>query len=242
MSGCKHILLKTPSLRYFGSYIAERAQKLTYSRERTRQGAAMNPKPQKRRSKEENRIRLMQAGAHAIATQGLGGARIADIAADAGVATGTFYLYFADKEELLAEILREGARIAIDMLAAAAPEEKELDDLERNRRAMGRLVDFAQGNSDMFRLMFSRMGGENPQQRQLVNMVADIRIQQLCDGQKTGRFLRHVDPQTTAIGEIGFFFHLIDWWLANPGMASREQVIDTLVKVRMFGVEARNQP
>lgn len=202
----------------------------------------MTAKMQKRRSKEENRLRLMAAGAHAFATDGIGGARIADIAAEAGVATGTFYLYFGDKEQMLAEILKEGTQAAIDMLTASEGDEAGLGHVERNRRAMGRLVDFAQGNSDLFRLLFARVSAVNPLQRQLIEMVAEMRSRQLREGRESGRFLAHVDPVTTAIGEIGFFYHLIDWWLANPDKVSREQVIETLVRIRMFGVEAHGRP
>lgn len=202
----------------------------------------MKDQPKKRRSKEENRQRLMTAGAHAFAALGVNGARIADIANDADVATGTFYLYFDDKEQMFADIMREGTISAIEILSASSSADTEMDDVERNRQAMARLVDYAHGNQDLFRLLFSRVGGENPLQRQLIEMVAELRTEQLREGKKTGRFRAGIDPLTTAIGEAGFFYHLIDWWLSNPEKADREQVIETLVQVRMFGVEARNRP
>jgi AcrR family transcriptional regulator len=52
------------------------------------------------------RERILEAGKRVIFRRGFHGARVSDITSEAGVAHGTFYLYFRTKEEFLLELLR----------------------------------------------------------------------------------------------------------------------------------------
>src|SRR5215471_4411315 len=70
------------------------------------------PRPPRRgsaaeRSRAQTRARLLEAGRALFAERGLHGLTTHDVAARAGVATGTFYLHFADKRELLRVIAAE---------------------------------------------------------------------------------------------------------------------------------------
>ena len=57
------------------------------------------------RSRADTRRRLVEAGTDLFARDGLHGVTSARIARAAGVATGTFYLHFKDKEALFREIV-----------------------------------------------------------------------------------------------------------------------------------------
>jgi TetR/AcrR family transcriptional regulator len=59
---------------------------------------------------EERRLRLLSAARKVFAEKGLAGASTRDIARAAGVSEGLLYRYFASKEELHAEVLRDIAR------------------------------------------------------------------------------------------------------------------------------------
>ncbi len=52
---------------------------------------------------EETRARLLAAAGRVLAEQGFGGARVGDIAREAGLTTGAIYAHFRSKAELLAE-------------------------------------------------------------------------------------------------------------------------------------------
>ena len=60
----------------------------------------------RRRSQEATRNALIEAAAGLFAAHGSAGTRTADIARAAGVAVGTVYLHFKDKDALLKEVLR----------------------------------------------------------------------------------------------------------------------------------------
>jgi AcrR family transcriptional regulator len=67
----------------------------------------VTPRGPRSRKGARTRARLVEAGKQVFAAQGLVDARIADIAAAAGVSYGTFYTYFDSKEELFREVAAE---------------------------------------------------------------------------------------------------------------------------------------
>ncbi len=54
---------------------------------------------------QDTRSRLIEAGKRVIFRKGFHGARVSDITSEAGLAHGTFYIYFKSKEEFLLELL-----------------------------------------------------------------------------------------------------------------------------------------
>ena len=61
----------------------------------------------RRRAPDERPQQIVVAALAEIGEQGLAGARLDDIARRAGIAKGTIYLYFANKEELFREVVRQ---------------------------------------------------------------------------------------------------------------------------------------
>jgi len=67
----------------------------------------------------QTRERLLRAAADVFADRGYDGARVADIAAAAGVSNGAMYAHFASKAELLTGALRaHGQRLLADLFEA----------------------------------------------------------------------------------------------------------------------------
>ncbi len=64
-----------------------------------------------RRMKDSRHGLIMEAALKVFAEQGLVGAGIADIARTANISTGTFYLYFQNKEDLVIQLLDESVRV-----------------------------------------------------------------------------------------------------------------------------------
>jgi AcrR family transcriptional regulator len=110
--------------------------------------AAGEPRSLRERVREATREALLEAAEQTFAEQGIEGARIEDIAARAGIAVGTFYNYFQDRDDLLralAGVRRETLMERLDAAAAAArggPWQAQLlgflrallEHLERHRR------------------------------------------------------------------------------------------------------------
>ncbi|OLF73905.1 hypothetical protein AWH62_07035 [Maricaulis sp. W15] len=191
----------------------------------------------KRRSdqKDETRAKLITAGSVVFAAKGIEGARIGDIAREAGVAMGTLYTHFPDKEALFAEVMRAGKETILAGLAIAqqTPGSREVKD----RAAMEGVVAFASLYGALFRLLLSRGAGTDPMQREVVDAIAQLRVTELEAGQRDGWARKDLDPQAAARCEVGAVFHLLDWWLDDPARMRDEQVVEQLCLIRRFGVE-----
>lgn len=191
----------------------------------------------KRRSeqKDETRARLVSAGAAVFARKGLDGTRISDIAREAGVAMGTLYTHFPDKDALFVEVMRAGKETVLAGLAMT--QAMEGTRTEKDRAAMAGVVAFAGLHGPLFRLLLSRGAGDDPIQREVVDAIAGLRITELKQGQKDGWARKDLDPEAAARCEVGAVFHLLDWWLDDPSRMSDEALIEQLCLIRRFGVE-----
>ncbi|MCP3925306.1 MAG: TetR/AcrR family transcriptional regulator [Desulfobacterales bacterium] len=83
--------------------------------------------------KEEKRAEILDAAIRTFAKKGTGGAKIEDIAKEAGVGKGTVYLYFKNKEEILQHILMQkapaGKEVAHKILMSSKKPEEKLKEL-----------------------------------------------------------------------------------------------------------------
>ena len=87
-----------------------------------RPAAASRPAPRPLRTRgRETRDRLLDAGATVFAERGFHAARVDDIVNLAATSHGTFYLYFANKEELFRALADQVAEQLADLAAALPP-------------------------------------------------------------------------------------------------------------------------
>ena len=84
------------------------------------------------KSKEEKRNRILAAAIHVFAKKGFFHAKISEIAKEAGVADGTIYLYFKNKDHLLIAVFEEKMDEIIKDITAAVD---EVDDVRLRHRA-----------------------------------------------------------------------------------------------------------
>lgn len=69
---------------------------------------------------QDNRTRILQAARALVSEGGWQEAQISNVAATAGIATGTVYRYFPSKAELFAEVLSRVSQREVDVLADIA--------------------------------------------------------------------------------------------------------------------------
>ncbi|MFD0486122.1 TetR/AcrR family transcriptional regulator [Saccharopolyspora spinosporotrichia] len=73
-------------------------------------------------SRQETRARLLESAAELFAERGVNGASVEQIAERAGYSRGAFYGNFADKHELVVELLRQRTLRELDEVTAIARE------------------------------------------------------------------------------------------------------------------------
>ncbi|MES3034280.1 MAG: TetR/AcrR family transcriptional regulator [Gemmatimonadota bacterium] len=87
--------------------------------------------PRARRPAEEREAQIIDAAFTAFAATGLDETRLEDIARLAGVAKGTIYLYFPNKEALFREMIRRTVVVRLDALESAPHDPDPLRDFDR---------------------------------------------------------------------------------------------------------------
>jgi len=180
--------------------------------------------------KAETRKRLIDAGTKAFAKLGYHGMKIAAVTRDAGIANGTFYLHFKDKQELFLEILRS----AVGKLAAGMFAVHGYGDGAHNaeREEISVVFDFAEQNRDLMRIALNTDSSELLKGVDIFEPIVELRIKQIKKGIESGNVNRSINPLIAARAEIGMMLSVILWWLDNKDKASRSDLIETLTLLR----------
>lgn len=185
------------------------------------------------RSRRDTRRRLMAAAADVFAESGFTAATTSAIAARAGVAVGTLYLHFGDKEG----IARAVALDTFDELRARlrAAVERTHASVEAAARAHAEaLVDFVADPSTRGRLLFAN---DAPGVRNdLFDAMAAAQEAHLRERRRDGYFRADIDPAAAAQALVGMQSRLLMWWLEHPRRAARRTIVDTLAKLRLSGI------
>lgn len=204
--------------------------------------------PSKEAVVQEFRIRSIQEAAmRVIARKGMSAATMADIANEAGIAKGTIYLYFRDRDALVTKTFET----AIGELHARIDEALAIDRPihEKIRAMMSAQIRYFNDNAEFFRLYMSlRMPEGNaaqqrrqkrqcaPQYLARVNAFADI----LKRGMSRGE-VRKADPRRLALflieGSIAITFERLHEDAPPP----EEQDIDLIVSTILDGIFIRKQ-
>lgn len=160
----------------------------------------------------QKRADILRAARAVFAEQGFVGARIVDIAARAGVATGTVYLYFESKEALVAALVGDLlARLTSELCAVLDRPTSVAPVTETIRTAIAFLLN----ERDLLRLQRLDLGLKAlapyrplPGYRQLWQELATRLAARMAQGQ-----IRRYDPATLAAMLIGTVE-----WVAEIGL------------------------
>ncbi len=202
-----------------------RTRKRTPRRVRTNGGAA-------ERARASTRARLRASGQKLLAERGLHAVTSHDIADAAGVAAGTFYLHFRDKEELFRELVFEAVAELEQRLETAVHPLRERAEAAARARAEV-LLAFAEQHGELVRLAFGR-GAEAASvgADALDQLVA--RFERELVAQRKMRAGLH--PAVTAQAIVGMWARVVTWWAEAPGRAPRAAVLQTLVDLQLSGI------
>lgn len=194
-------------------------------------------------AQEERRRAIIEAAERLFAEGRFDEVLMEDVAARAGVAKGTVYRYFADKESLYLTVLTEG----FEDLQRQLREVSSPDPVVRLEHAVGAVVGYMSRNRFLFRLMWrdeseaARRRGHRQrwkvQRAKLVDAVAEV----LRYGEERGAFaVPHL--QTDAQILLGMIRSCIR---SNEQGLRPDEIVSEVVRVFLHGVrrpEARGNP
>ena len=206
---------------------------------------AHTPKRERRSVREESRAvyrqAILEAAIRIFGRLGFSAAKIADIAAEAGVATGTLYNYFSSKEDIFLSILDAGReRLGAELELRATIE----DPLTRMRELVRTMFEFLEENGALFTI-YMQVGG-NPIQLRRDPNSPDEAVRQFVLSQFTAALIEAGDrirqdyPIETLATALGGFINgaLLDWIErgCQPGLRAQT---DTLMDLFLHGATPR---
>lgn len=195
------------------------------------------------------RADLMAAARHIFAERGYHETTVEDITRAAGVAKGTFYLYFQEKREIFLAIIRE----LLDTIKAIGTSVSELgpgDDplafMRRSEAAALRLMEIFQDNRALARLAYREsMGmdaGLEAMIREFYRETAEIEAHNIRVAQRVG-LLRPCDPLLTAYAHIGMVERVLLTMLEDPALFPEpREVIRQMMRLAYEGLRAEGAP
>ncbi len=183
------------------------------------------------RSREATRDRLLTSGIRLFAKDGLNGVTTHDIAREAGVAAGTFYLHFSDKNALFHEIAVDAEERLRHRVEQATSDATRLRDAIHVQ--VEALVGFAAENRELLRILFSAEAGHEGSEflDSFSRSIAEGRRQAI----ETGEMPAEIDAGVVSQALVGMFVRVLLWWVQEPEPVSRETLIDTLTRIQLSG-------
>lgn len=183
------------------------------------------------RSREATRERLLASGVHLFARRGLNGVTTHDIAREAGVASGTFYLHFPDKNVLFHEIAVDTEERLRHRLDEATADARSLRDAVHAQ--VEALVGFAADNRDVMTILFSAEAGAEGSE------LLDSFSRSIAEGRRaaiaTGEMPPEIDAGVVSQALVGMFVRVLLWWIQEPDPVPRETLIETLTRIQLSG-------
>lgn len=210
---------------------------------------------------QRSRKALLRAARACIERDGYSGARINDIAAEAGVAVGTFYTYFTSKLDVFTEVLHQGLLVELDRtqvwelhepnasggLEGAAAAEARAQARRRVRLAVERFIS-GYSRHALLMLRVDEAIGVHPElvplRLQLHRGYADQIAASLRHWQELGIIHADLDTGHAADALAAMVGHTTRVWITYGQPHDQETAITTLTRLwaEGIGLGAAEQP
>jgi TetR/AcrR family fatty acid metabolism transcriptional regulator len=206
--------------------------------------ATLKPTPEASEAagkKPEKYQRILDAAIEVIAEKGFVNSRVSDIALRAGVADGTVYLYFKNKDQILMSALNSAFTAFIEK---ARSETGRLDSAAERLRILAQLHLAALARNPSLAVVFqmelrqsARILGEFSQHRlvEYFDLIRGI----IRDGQEKGTFRSDVSDRIAASCLFGSLDELVTAWVLRRHDFDLVSKADAVVDLFFRGIDAR---
>jgi TetR/AcrR family fatty acid metabolism transcriptional regulator len=192
-------------------------------------------------AQEEKRRLILDAAVRVFARSGYYGARVGDIATEAGVAHGLLYHYFASKEQVLETVFRENFGELLERFRAVeASDEPAPEKLE----GIAKILLRTWRNDPALVTVMVREVARSPQLQAQVDEVREAFaiVQRVIEqGQADGTFRRNVDAQLASWIVYGGLEEVLTGWVLGQLPDGDEEVARaerTAVELALGGLRA----
>jgi AcrR family transcriptional regulator len=172
----------------------------------------------------DKRRQILDAAVRVFARSGYHGARVGDIAEEAGVAHGLLYHYFSSKEEVLATVFRENWRALLETLHRVEVADEPAD--EKLRGIAKILLRSWRNDPDLVRVMVREVA-RSPHLQAQVDEVREVFLvlQRIVEeGQAAGIFRGDLDARLASWIIYGGLEELLTGWVLGQLPDGDEEV------------------
>ena len=188
---------------------------------------------------------IKEATMRVIARKGMAAATMQEIADEAGVAKGTIYLYFRDRDELVEKTFETAMALLGERIDAALGHDLPFE--EKIREMIAVRMAFFRENREFFRLYLSlRMPEGSPQQQRRQKRTCHpqyrARVQKLGEVLKEAMErgeIRHIDPYRLSLFIIEGSTAVILERLTEESSPAEETDVDFIASLILEGVRKR---
>jgi AcrR family transcriptional regulator len=193
--------------------------------------------------RDERRAQLVDAARDVFGQKGYHAATVDDITRAAGVAKGTFYLYFEEKREVYYELVRTFLRHVKDIGASVAREVRTAQDFfARSEDAANELVRVFLEHHKLARLTYRESMSLDAELERLLRDfyrdLARVEADNVRLGIELGLF-RQVDPMICAYAHIGMVERVALALLHEPSPPEPKLVARELLSIAFEGLKKR---
>ncbi|HWB80623.1 MAG TPA: TetR/AcrR family transcriptional regulator [Nannocystaceae bacterium] len=186
---------------------------------------------------QRTRQKILAAAEEVFGERGYEAASIVDITRSAGVAQGTFYLYFPSKKAVFAELVDELGAMLRRTLATAVV---ELDDrLAVERAGLQAFLVFVQQHKNLYRIVRQAEFVDEELYRAYYRRLAKGYEEGLARAMKAGQ-VRKLDPEAVAFALMGIFDFLGMRWVLWEGKLPPKRVLDDVFALVRQGLGLGN--
>ncbi len=167
---------------------------------KTPAGKQSSRKKPKKGASQEKRERILQAAIRVFAEKGFYATRVSEIAKAAGVADGTIYLYFENKDDVLISIFEDRINKLLEILQGVVEGPEALED--KIRRIVELQLGLLRGQRDLAEVVTVNLRQSSRLLKQyaapLFNKYLELIAGLIAQGQKEGLLRADVSPRLAA--------------------------------------------
>jgi AcrR family transcriptional regulator len=202
------------------------------------------PEPESRstQKRDERRAQLVAAAREIFGEKGYHEATVDDITKRAGVAKGTFYLYFSEKKEIYYDLVRSFFQHIVDIGATVAQEVNTVSEFyARIEKAALRLLGVFADHHALARLVYRESASLDPNLEKMLKefyrQIAQVEAENIKVGIRLGIF-RPVDPLVCAYAHIGMVERVALGLLREPSAPPAADVVREMLGIAFEGLKA----
>lgn len=191
-------------------------------------------------AREQRRRHVLDCAKDVFAFRGYHSASVSDIIRAAGIARGTFYIYFKSKRDIFDRLLDEFfALIQANVKLIDASASAETSPIEQLRRNVDGVVGVLFGNLALSKILLSEAVGLDPEfDQKLIEFYSKLlgMIERSLDTGKRLGVVRRCDPRIVARCILGTVKEAMYQQVMGSFNADRERFVEELLRFNLKGV------